>query len=179
MKKLFFLCLLISPNCWAANVGASIAVSPTTVIVNQNMGCSVIIWNYINGASVNVISLEPQVWVTNKSSGVGGSAVPYAFSKASVGPGMNVTVPPAGVRALGDGGSLTFFLDAKFFAPSIVPPYSGGASVIGFNGSSTTPLGTGTYSIGAVVRTSDGSIFSPAAAATVKVLPILLTSDEQ
>lgn len=160
MQKIFLISLLLSVRLFANSMGASLNINPNSLLINQKMGASLVIYNYSGGSSVNVMSINPQVWVT-----VGGSStVPMAWDKPALGPGQNVTVGP--------GSNLTFYYSGVFFSPSISPAYAGQSSPYG-NGFSLVPAGTQTFSVGALVHTNDGSDFA-ASGQTVTVLPIPL-----
>jgi hypothetical protein len=124
---------------------ASITVSPSTYLINQEVNATLTVSNS-GSQAVNVINITPTAIVT------GGSppgAVSCALGVAPLGPGQTVQVSPSS--------SLAFGYSYVFFAPSTGP--------IG--------AGDGTYSIGALVSSSDGSNFAPTAAeVTVNPLPL-------
>lgn len=132
-------------------LSATIAVSPSTVLINQNSVATLTISNS-GGANVNVTGVSPQVVFTGApnyeiNGGVAVSNVPLSA-------GTNVVVPA--------GGSLILPFNVVCFSPSTGP--------IG--------AGSGTYNVGAVCQTSDGSVFSPTAA-TLTVNPLPLPVSEQ
>jgi hypothetical protein len=131
-------------------LSATISLSPTTTIINQQTTAFVTITNSI-ATPVNIIAFTPIATVT------GGAVSTYpacALGVVDLGPGAITMVPASG--------TLSFSFGATFFAPSTGP--------IG--------AGTGTYSVGCVIVGADGSVFSPTAA-TLTVNPIAQPTSEQ
>jgi hypothetical protein len=130
---------------------ATLAISPSTVIINQPVACSLTVSNS-GGSAVNVLSAQGNVIVH-------GSSPPDAVESCAIGvinlgPGAVVTVPASG--------SVTYGFSVVFFSPSTGP--------IG--------AGSGTFDIGALISASDGSNFVPTAQ-QVTVNPIALPTTEQ
>lgn len=166
MKYLFILFLTLSQYLFAANIGASLSIAPTTLFVNQRLGASLAVIND-TGSSVRVLSITPATWWTN----TGSSTVSVAWGMPFLGPGANITIGPSG------GASLSFAMDSIFFAPSIFPPYQWQTSPYGL-GASLVQAGTQTFSMRMIVLTSDGrTTYSSTQSATV--LPLTLPSTQQ
>lgn len=130
---------------------ASLAISPSTVIINQPIACSLTISNS-GGSAVNVLSVVPTAIVH-------GSSPPDAVESCALGV---VNLGPGQVVAVPASGSLTFGFGVVFFGPSTGP--------IG--------AGSGTFDIGANVSSSDGSNFA-ASGVQVTVNPIAQPTTEQ
>lgn len=130
---------------------ASLTVSPSTVIINQPIACSLTVSNS-GGSAVNVLSIQPNAIV--HASSPPNAVESAALGVVNLGPGAVVSVPASG--------SVTYGFSVIFFAPSTGP--------IG--------AGSGTFDIGALVSASDGSNFTPTAQ-SVTVNPIALPVTEQ
>lgn len=173
MKKLL-LGLILSSFSFGAPSGASLVLAPIVPFINQRVGASLTIYNYTQGgtgASIYVKDILPLVGPTLGSL-ASSQRVPYAFGKPFLGPGANVTVPPPrpGYSAGNSGNSLIFYMDAKFFSPSISPPYSIGGS--------WAATGTQTYNVRLQAFFTDGSsVISNTVA--LRVLPLPLPSPQQ
>lgn len=162
MKKIFLSFLLAAQAFGAVNSYSSrVNLAPVTAIIERIVGSSLVITNSggssLRGASV--VSVVPQVWVTN----TGSSTVSFAASPPSLIGGGSIFV--AGQTNL-FGGSLTLPQQILFHAPSIYPQYG-----------SSIQVGTQTYSVSAVVQLSDGTILYPTAA-TITVLPMPLPASQ-
>ena len=164
----FLLGFLLSFSAFAATTySGRVNLSPVSAIIEQKVGSSLEIFT-TGGSSLagaSLISVSPQVWVTN----TGSSTTSYAASPPSVGPGMRVYISGnSGQWGSGSsiGGSLTLPMSFVFHAPSIWPAYGNSLQV-----------GTQTYSVGAIVQFSDGTTFYPTAG-TVKVLPLPLPDSQ-
>lgn len=116
---------------------ATIALSKSTVLVNQPTMASVTVSNS-SGSPVNMLGIQPIVTVTGSSpvQNVGAAGL----GVVDLGPGTNVTVPA--------GGSLVFTFGVVAFFPS--------TGLLG--------TGSGTYSVSAQCSSADGSNFAPTAA---------------
>lgn len=130
-------------------ISATLTLTPTTVLINQQITCFLTVSNS-GGAAVNVVGAHATAIFTGNTL----TAPAVALGVINLGPGSITTVPASG--------SISFMFNVVFFAPSTGP--------IG--------AGTGTYSVGAVVSTSDGANTSPTAA-TVTVNPLPLPVTEQ
>lgn len=159
MKK--FLCgFLFSCSAFAAVTYTSqINLSPVSAIVEQKVGASLVVTttggSSLTGASI--VSVKPQVWVTN----TGSSTTSFAFGQ----PFLQRNAFVYGNTLWG--GSLTIQpMSFIFHAPSIYPAYG-----------SSIQVGTQTYSVSAQVQMSDGTIFYPTAG-TITVGPRPLPSSQ-
>jgi hypothetical protein len=132
-------------------ITATLALSLSTLSINQPVACSLTVSNS-GGSAINVLSIEPLAYVTGSSPQQNMGAC--ALGVVDLGPGAVVSIPASG--------SLSFGFSAVFFAPSTGP--------IG--------AGTGTFSVSALIATSDGSNTTPTAQ-TVTVNPLVLPATEQ
>lgn len=174
MRKLLWLGLLVSqlglsaavsysgqvnlspakPDQFAPPLPVGVSYANPYAIIEQRVGSSLVLGNSGGSSLVgaSVISIKPEVWVTN----TGSSNVSYAFSPPSLGPGIRLVVPGQTARF---GGSLTLPMSWVFHAPSIYPAYGNSLQV-----------GTQTYSINVTVLMNDGSYIYPTKA-TLTVAP--------
>lgn len=109
------------------SLSATIALSATTVSINQVFSATVVITN--SGSSpVNVISISPLGYLTG--TGVGDQAA-VALGVVDLGPGAVIQV--------GASGTLSKTFSTCFFAPSNSTTYSVGANITTSDGSNFAP----------------------------------------
>ncbi len=133
------------------SMSATIAVSPSTVKINQIVHATLTVSNSSTSTAVSVTSVTPRCNITG---GAVGEHQAASLGVVQLGPGTVVSVPATG--------SITFPFNVVFFSPS------------------TGPIGAGvnTWDVLATVIASDGSVFAPSAA-TVTVNPLPLPVTEQ
>lgn len=114
---------------------ATIAVSPSTAKINQDIKATLTVSNSA-GVAVNVTRIQPFIRQTNSN------ADDNASSSVSL-PAMSGTSGPPISVSVAASGSTVFVFYVRAFAPS---------------------TNSSTYDVGAVCYSDDGSVFSPTAA---------------
>lgn len=121
-------------------LSATIAVSPSSVQINQKATATVTITS-TNSSAVTVQGLAPYAQYT-------GSSAPFATSWA---PGMPNLQANNSAISIAASGTTTIPFDMVFFQGS----------------EGLLNAGSGTYDVGCQINTSDGSVFHPTAATLV------------
>jgi len=129
---------------------ATIALSPSTVQINQKVTATVTITS--TGAATTITGLAPYALYT-------GSSAPYAPAVAYGQPNLQSSNTQTAIAA---SGTSVIPFDLTFFAPS----------------TGLLSTGSGTYDVGCQITALDGSVFHPTVA-TVTVNNITFASTQQ